>query len=369
VRAQRPDCAAPLLRLVRSERAHGCVRSAWRLLAEARGEDWDYERFLLAFYNDPTVDAVRLAYKLLHSPRAPAQNVLHNLRFYPRNLPSTESDLGSLAAPAINDPRFVASSPSIVRHESGFLVNVRFVDYRVTPQGGYVYQDGHTLHTRNVALRLDAQLRFLEAEVVFDAFLPEERVRGLEDLKVVRTHSGLQCCGTLFVRGRPSMAVAPYPLRSLPRVVPSPEGRDCEKNWGLFEHRGRLHVLYQWWPLTIYDLEGQDLVNRRELCAPEICRHFRGSSNGCRWRDELWFVVHLVEFGWPRWYYNAIVVLDGDSLQVRRVSVPFKVTPQTPIEFILGLIVEDDRVLLTHSEHDRTAKLQVYERSIVDALF
>ena len=331
----------------------------------------DYERYVLLYYNDPSKrrDAARLARRLLHVPELFPQNVLYNCRFYVTSAPrGVETDLAPLAEQALGDAAFVASSPSIVAEGTGYLVNVRLVDYRMDDRGFYTLRDGYTLHTRNVTLRLDGDLHLLDAARVADAFRPDERVRGLEDLKLVRG-TELHCCGTWVVQGRPCMAVAPYPLEGAPRVVPSPEGRACEKNWCCFEHEGRLRVVYQWWPLTVFDLDAGALSNRVELRAPGICRHFRGSSNGCRCGEELWFVVHLVLFGEPRWYYNAFVVLDGTTLRVLRISVPFKNAPQTPIEFVLGLVVEEARVLLTYSTHDSTARLRAYQRSDIEALF
>jgi len=35
----------------------------------------------------------------------------------------------------------------------------------------------------------------------------------------------------------------------------------------------------------------------------------------------------------------------------------------TKIEFCLGLVVEEDRIIITHSNWDRTAKLKVFDRA------
>jgi hypothetical protein len=99
---------------------------------------------------------------------------------------------------------------------------------------------------------------------------------------------------------------------------------------------------------------------------PKIFEHVRGSTCGFNYKDEIWFILHLVSYDSLRNYYHMFAVFDKD-LNFLRHSAPFCFEDQC-IQYCLGLIVEDDRVLTTYSTWDRTTKLAVYDKSYVDAL-
>ena len=54
-------------------------------------------------------------------------------------------------------------------------------------------------------------------------------------------------------------------------------------------------------------------------------------------------------------------------MDLMRYSAPFKFEGE-PIEYSLGLVIEDSRVLITYSVWDRTTKLAVYDKTYVDNL-
>jgi hypothetical protein len=99
---------------------------------------------------------------------------------------------------------------------------------------------------------------------------------------------------------------------------------------------------------------------------PRIFSHTRGSTCGFKYNNELWFVVHLVSYEEPRHYYHLLAVFN-ENMDLMRYSAPFKFEGE-PIEYSLGLVVEDSRVLITYSVWDRTTKLAVYDKTYVDNL-
>ena len=56
-----------------------------------------------------------------------------------------------------------------------------------------------------------------------------------------------------------------------------------------------------------------------------------------------------------------------ENINLLRYSVPFKLV-NSCIEYCLGLIVEDDCLLYTYSEWDRTTVIGVYDKSYIDKL-
>ena len=56
-----------------------------------------------------------------------------------------------------------------------------------------------------------------------------------------------------------------------------------------------------------------------------------------------------------------MVVLDGETLKYKRHSRFFTFDSEC-VEFCLGLIIEDERIITTHSNWDSTSKLYVYDK-------
>ena len=68
----------------------------------------------------------------------------------------------------------------------------------------------------------------------------------------------------------------------------------------------------------------------------------------------------------PRHYYHIFAVFD-ENMNFLRHSAPFKFEGEG-IEYTLGLVVEDERVITTYSTWDRSSKIAVYDKAYVDSL-
>jgi hypothetical protein len=93
---------------------------------------------------------------------------------------------------------------------------------------------------------------------------------------------------------------------------------------------------------------------------------FRGSSCGYKYNNEVWFVVHIVSYETPRYYYHCVVVFD-DKMELLRYTTPFKFEGE-PIEYSLSIIVENDKIIMTQSSWDRTTKVVVYDKHYIEKL-
>jgi hypothetical protein len=51
-------------------------------------------------------------------------------------------------------------------------------------------------------------------------------------------------------------------------------------------------------------------------------------------------------------------------MELLRYSAPFKFEGES-IEYCLGIIVEDERVILTYSTWDRTTKIAIYNKNYI----
>ena len=62
-----------------------------------------------------------------------------------------------------------------------------------------------------------------------------------------------------------------------------------------------------------------------------------------------------------------MLVIFDDTMNLLRYSAPFKFEGEC-IEYCLGLVVENDRVIMTYSTWDRTTKIGVYSKKYIDEL-
>jgi hypothetical protein len=91
--------------------------------------------------------------------------------------------------------------------------------------------------------------------------------------------------------------------------------------------------------LEIGRFDGQDLKIIASYKMPWLFSHFRGSAIPVRVGNELWALVHFVEYAMPRKYFHCFVALDPANYRPTRVSCPF-VFRQKTIEYCLGVTIK-----------------------------
>jgi hypothetical protein len=174
----------------------------------------------------------------------------------------------------------------------------------------------------------------------------------------------------------------------------------CEKNWVYVNYNNSTHVVYNWYPIHICKINNEtnilDIVTTRNT--PLIFSRVRGSTCGFNYikkidiisnndndkdknnddndkdkeniklsieETEIWFVLHIVSYETPRHYYHLIAVFD-ESMNLLRYSAPFKFEGDC-IEYCVGLVVEEDRVIVPYSTWDRTTKIAIYNKKYIDS--
>ena len=341
----------------------------------------DYEFSIIAYYIDNNVDMRPIFMKLMNISALNMDNLLANYKFYVKTLKQYEQKevVLNLCKEVQEETKgdFKATTPSIIAYNDGYLTNVRLVDYILHLNGSYSYPDGYSVNTKNIALVMDKDFNVIDCKKFAPGFNKECRVRGLEDVKIIDTGENIG-----YISTKQSDTTSDYVLTMAGGVydlsgesleyseITSPEKAKCEKNWALFMQDDRLRVVYKWHPLTIYDFAKMQLgtVTRKEM--PPFFKKVRGSTNGTIYKDELWFIGHVVEHGDPRHYYHLFIVLDKNTLELRKYSYLFRFDKGEKVEFSLGLVVEDDRLIVSHSNWDRTSKLKIFDKEqILKELF
>jgi hypothetical protein len=150
------------------------------------------------------------------------------------------------------------------------------------------------------------------------------------------------------------------------RILNSPIDAECEKNW--IPVNGTDDILYRWHPLEVGKLNENDLVIHTEHKTPWFFRHLRGSAIPMPRGDELWCLVHYVEYSQPRKYFHCFVVLDK-TYKPLRICLPF-VFREQGIEYCIGSqfqgeMIEcifsswDDNPMITHIQIEDLEWLQL----------
>jgi tetratricopeptide (TPR) repeat protein len=342
---------------------------------------FDYEQSVLYYY---TKKPIKYSIFLdLIGKNCHKHNVLDNYQFYTKKLKDfakQKIDFNESCEKSIKDvtDNFVSSSPCIIPDISGnggYMMNIRFVNYTIQPNGSYTFRlDDGKIRTLNKLVYLNKEFKINESKTHFFDVVhnPDLRYQGVEDVRVFKDKNELIFTGT--VEGKDSIRVGhgKYDLTKKvlePIVLESPYNRNCEKNWVLFsDNQGAKKVIYDWKPLTIGELssDGTRLTKlKMNNNVPEFFSELRGSTNGQKVGDELWFLCHIAHYSVPRHYYHVIIVLDAKTLNYKKNSILFKFEGEK-IEYALGMIVEPKQVIFSYSTWDRTSSILTVSRNKLD---
>lgn len=357
----------------------------------------DYEMSIMAFYVKPTgFDIHKTVHTLLSNNLIADENIfksiLSNYKFYTHRL--CDHDTGehpqNIIQNVCNDflrthPEFSMSTPSISYLPFGELaINVRFVNYKIAPDGEYKNQEN--IISKNVLYVLNSNNYEVKKQVEIQHNREHDGLYvGLEDVKIMNHENTLHfiCnrginsekiqveCGIIDKKG-----VCTSMLLTLE------EQRSIEKNWVLFYNVAQddIHFVYEWYPLRIGKLIDDPekdhlrtyntfIYEKHDI--PKFFRNVRGSTNGVYIKNELWFLCHTVSYENRRFYYHLFVVLDPDNrYKLKKYSQLFTFEKQ-PIEYTTGFVYDEHKkqLLIGYSTNDNITKFMSLNKSYVDSLF
>lgn len=305
-------------------------------------------------------------------------NTLSNLKFYKDVLPTSDLiDLTYIEHRNVGelDKEFFSSSSSIIHNQdkTGYLMNIRLVNYWINSEGGYLNCDDYII-TNNKYLEMDKKFN-ISKEKTFEVLFEEKRYMGIEDIRIFPgeedPHKLIYMGTSQHKDGTIGMLYGDYNCDvehiDYQEIKPSFCDSWCEKNWVYFKYKNENHLIYKWSPVQICkinkDTNELDMIEMRHE-VPKIFQHVRGSSPGFRYNDEYWFLLHIVSYESPRHYYHILATFD-EEMNFKKHSAPFKFEGEC-IEYSLGLIVEDDRVIIPYSTWDRSTKIAVYDKKMID---
>jgi len=323
-----------------------------------------YEYIVYSYYvgNRDVSDQI-VAVLNSHASQNIVTSALSNLKFYiVKFTPIFSKDFTNTTT--IDEMPFFSSSPCIVPYKGAYRMNIRYVNYKIMPDGRYI-QNGN-IATVNELVELNKDFLPTSRKFFKENVRAETRYIGTEDVRMfedsfigVSQHADgrIGVVGGKYDADKDAIAKTEYKTNF--------SNAGCEKNWVYFNFKGQRKVLYNWHPLKVCTLGTDNILKlEREIATPKYFSHFRGSTCGFNHQKEIWFITHIVSYEDPRRYFHAFVVFDN-NMKLSRYSAPFKFSSE-PIEYCLGLIVEKERVIVTFSEWDRTSHLQVFSKKEVE---
>jgi hypothetical protein len=320
--------------------------------------------------------------------------LLSNIKFYKDILPvKTKYILDNSIISEINNEKIILTSSSscLIKNntKTGYMLNIRYVNYLINEGGGYLNCDKHII-TVNKFVELNNDFKVTKEdwlEVEFDG----RRYIGVEDVRIYQDtyKDKLIYIGTGYHQSNNIGIVSgEYNLNSkklqVNELKQNFNASNCEKNWVFVDYKNDNCIIYDWYPLKICKLNENNTITVSETKdMPKLFSKVRGSTCGFNYikkidensngnikisieETEIWFVGHIVSYENPRHYYHIISVFDSD-MNLIRYSAPFKFEGE-PIEYCLSIIVEDNRVLINYSTWDRTTRIGVYDKNYIDSI-
>ena len=256
-------------------------------------------------------------------------------------------------------------SAAYICHRGVNMLNVRYVNYRLTDVGSYMINHvaGH-LQTQNRMCILDEGMDLYTSAIVRnDVGLPtySATIHGAEDIRLFEWKGMVHC---IFTQrewspcGRNRMMLAVYDvaepcIRDAVLLAP-PTDTGCEKNWIPYVgDDGVLRIIYGWNPYRVGTIDTNgSLVLTRTHYVGGICRKLKGSTVPVKYDGGLWCIAHYSVESAPRIYVHVMVRLDPETLLPTHFSRPFSFR-RVGIEYCIGFCVRNSVAHCWISEHDR----------------
>jgi len=349
----------------------------------------DFEMSILGYYLNPTnIDLKQLCMYILSQYRPVdggiSRNVLSNYKFYTDKI--IDYDTGSwrdgnwgtllanlgktLPIPENQKADFSSSTPTFCFQKTPLEMYgiVRYVNYKINENGGY--EQKRTIETKNAIARLQYNTSSNEWTIEKEKWLLydtsyDNYYVGLEDVRIYyhpytdsiyyNANRGLSQGNMVVEHGKINRIS--FETQET-RFLKINGQRSVEKNWVMFYYEldpQPIYMVYQWYPLTIGKIKGDEFQITNTMETPHIFQYIRGSTNGVNVNDELWFLCHIVSYEDRRYYYHIMVILNKNTLELKRTSKMFTFE-KNKVEYCLGMDVMGDNLRFGYSLMDKETK-------------
>ena len=294
---------------------------------------------------------------------------------------------------------FFPTSASYLFFQDQHILNTRYVNYFLTPDGYYIYPDqSGIIKNKNLysilrkdpsgILQADSYVEMSEESLLenYKVNEPSSSI-GLEDMRLYELNGRIRFSATTMgysPTGRARIMIGYYDpsqrsYSDCQVIVPPNPDSWCEKNWTPITSYDPMIFsnfsippctelfIYKWSPLEIGKLVKDEsgnthltVIESYDIQEPWFHR-LRGSTVFSKIDGKLLGVTHFSEEGSPRQYYHMLVELDPVNLKPLRYSMPFYFLNKG-VEFCIGFTVIENDYVFWISQKDRDPLTIIVEK-------
>jgi len=278
-----------------------------------------------------------------------------------------------------NDIPLYSSNSCIIQHPTNlnmYILITRYVNYTIDQDGLINNQYNCILNVNSITI-LDSQFNIAEDERIYNDNYASDKdsyCKGIEDIRIISLKDNIYFNATWFDKKSDRLLIIGSKFDINNPIIPKNiininfnYSNNFEKNWSNFVVNDTLYTVYKWFPLQICKIDFNCFnlkLDKTNNDVPIFFQTMKGSTNGFKYNDEIWFITHYSHDNDTfRKYYNIFLVFDLD-MKLLRFSNPFKFENQN-VDFCLGLIIEDNRVIISYSTSDNTTKIGIYNKTYI----
>lgn len=284
------------------------------------------------------------------------------------------------------DIQFFSGTPSILEHQDGYLVNIRWINYNYNNDGSKKIIPKQWISLNSRFLMNKDFIRTSE-EVFLEEDFEREKLfcgTGLEDIRMFNNEDCYYYLASYFDYNRKVTSVSShkfvyqddnYTLNRniiLPNCYDTNRIRIIEKNWCFFVKEKQLYIVYKWFPLEIgiinYDTNMMNIVAKYKMS--DFFKNARGSTPGYLFEDSIWFILHKAQSykidNVIYYNYQHFFAIFDLNMNLIRYSELFKFG-DCKVEFCVGLVVGEKEIILSYSLLDTQSIIATYDMEYINA--
>jgi len=320
---------------------------------------FEYERQIIYNYVFPDKKHESIQFAIDYYNKFNDYSSYHNLKWFVDKIPLVVHDI---QFEQLGD--FLPTSTTFCKRDDGkYVVNVRYVNYRIQPDGSYMmYENGnlsrdHAVRTENYMCLMNSNFSIvspLKKMEIHDPPVNNVHIKGLEDVRLFNKNSEIYYTATTMeysYNGKIRQHMGKYNVTGKSfienRSLAPPTDTECEKNWIPYKDK----FIYKWHPFQIGTLHNNNLVIESSQDTPVFFSHMRGSSTLVDDGEYTWGITHCVIYEQPRKYYHMLVKIDSASDRLIGYTHPFFFM-NNAIEYCLGFDKKGPKLFAFVSQND-----------------
>ena len=296
---------------------------------------------------------------------------LHATNTHMHNMNTTKNILGEMV-------KLYSGTPTIIEMNDSYLVNIRWNNSNYNEDGSKNINHEKSI-TLNSRFTIDSNFNKTSDEIFLEKDIDTPCI-DFEDIKIFFHKDEYYYLTTCVDLNRNIKSISSdiynisdtYQLKQniiIPTMYDLCKKQE-EKNWTFVNYKNDLSIIYKWFPLQIgkinYTTNLLDIIEIKPL--PEYFKEAQGSTCGYTKNNEIWFVLHKVQYSiYDKYNYQHFFAIFDLDMNLLRYSELFKFG-DCKVEFCNGIIVKDEFIILSYSLMDTHSMISEYHINDINTI-